>query len=137
MIDLDLVSADQLSASDILHTYMRDDGQAASWPDHFLCCQSAAHRLHGFRSLDSGSNLSNRSPIACFYSMDLASILSPVHPLSPLQVLASCEKLSSYRKVAADCLPQLPNSVVDGCDPICSSHHSHLDKFCDYLTSCL
>ena len=37
MNDLHLVSADQMSDYGISYTYMRDDGGAHSWPDHFLC----------------------------------------------------------------------------------------------------
>ena len=70
MNDLHLVSADQLSASGIAYTYMRDDGHAYSWPDHFLSYHSHAHRLSDFRTLDFGSNLSDHSPFFCSYSVD-------------------------------------------------------------------
>ena len=40
MNDLHLVSADQLSASGIAYKYMKDDGHAYSWPDHFLSYHS-------------------------------------------------------------------------------------------------
>ena len=42
MTDLNLVSADLPFHS---FTYMRDDGSASSWPDHFICDTSLAPDL--------------------------------------------------------------------------------------------
>ena len=145
MNDLHLVSADQLSASGIAYTYMRDDGHAYSWPDHFLSYHSHAHRLSDFRTLDSGSNLSDHSPLFCSYSVDLTSASPPSIPSSfttpsRLHVAwhkASPDNFSSYCKAVSDHLPRLLDSVVGCCDPSCTTHHLCMDKFCDYLACCL
>ena len=54
--DLSLVSADLPFHSSIQYTYMRDDGGASSWPDHFLSDSSLAGDLALFRRLDLRSN---------------------------------------------------------------------------------
>ena len=78
--------------------------------------------------------------------MDLASVSSPSSSLpltsSHTNVAwhkATCENLTSYCKIVVNHLPQLPDSVVDCCDPFFTSPPLSLgqDKFCDYLTSCL
>jgi len=57
MADLNLVSADLPFHPAIHFTYMRDDGCAHSWPDHFLCDTSLSPDLSVFHVVDSGSNL--------------------------------------------------------------------------------
>ncbi len=72
MSDFHLVSADRPFQSEIQYTYMRDDGCASSWPDHYLCDSSLASSLSSFQRFDFGSNLSDHSPLIC-------SIISLLH----------------------------------------------------------
>ena len=144
MNDLELVPADQISVSGVSYTYMRDDGQACSWPDHFLCSRRSASHFSNFRCLDSGSNLSDHSPLACSYSIDLKSPPTPscTHSFnSSKQCIAwhkaTSDNISDYCDKVSICMPQLSDSIVSCCNPCCTSHHSCMDKFCADLLCCL
>ena len=97
MTELNLVSGDLPFHSSIGFTYMRDDGSASSWPDHFICDTSLAPDLSLFRRVDFGSNLSDHSALACSLQVDLSVhpppllLLSPQKPVLPgmLQILTS------------------------------------------------
>ena len=58
MTDLNLVSADLPFHC---FTYLRDDGSASSWLDHFICDTSLAPDFSLFCRLDFGSNLTDHS----------------------------------------------------------------------------
>ena len=83
MTELNLVSADLPFHSSIGFTYMRDDGSASSWPDHFICDTSLAHDLSLFRRVDFGSNLSDHSLLACSLQVDLSVTPLPLLLLNP------------------------------------------------------
>ena len=87
LFDVNLVSADLSFHSFICFTYMRDDGSASSWPDHFICDTSLAPDLSLFCQVDFGSNLSDHSPLACFLQVDL-SVTPP--SFAPTQSAKTC-----------------------------------------------
>ena len=133
MTELNLVSADFPFHSYIGFTYMRDDGSASSWPDHFICDTSLAPDRSLFRRVDFGSNLSDHSPLACSLQVDL-SAPSPLlcsytrstkpriawHAADPDLIRSYCDLVSHY-------LPSLPNSICDCCDSQCTVHVPALD----------
>ena len=146
MTDLDLVSVDQSFASVIDYTYSRDDDSAHSWPDHFLTYRSFAHKFTNFRCLDSGSNLSDHTPLAGSLSINLVQNVYPVLPPdNPSSIpLSHCawhkatdEDITFYCDLVSSDLPNLPDSVVDCSDPHCISHRTLIDKVCHNLTNCL
>ena len=142
MADLNLVSADLPFHPAIHFTYMRDDGCAHSWPDHFLCDTSLSPDLSVFHVVDSGSNLSDHLPLACSLHVDLSltpppSVSSPPSSFHIVWHAANPDAVAAYCDMVSHHLPSLPDSVWDCCDPLCTEHYSVLDRFCEQLTHCL
>ena len=128
--------------SSIHHTYMRDDGCAFSWPDHFLCDSAFCSHLSLFRCLDRGSNLSDHVPLSCSLQVDLTSTPPSSTPSLPTKPriawhAASADQVSHYCNLVSTHLPSLPDSVRDCCDPQCTQHYQALDDFCEQLNQCI
>ena len=143
---LSLVSADLSYQSSILFTYLRDDGTASSWPDHFLCDSSLAHFLSQFSRFEFGSNLSDHFPLLCSLtcSIDLSDCCPP--PPNPPSAAVKAriawhavtpELAASYCSLLSSRLPPFPACVRDCCDPTCTQHHAFLDGFCEQLSRCI
>lgn len=142
MSDLNLVSADLSHQSSIQFTYLRDDGAASSWPDHYLCDLSLAGHLSHFRRFDFGSNLSDHSPLLCSLRADLSAPCpsSPTSPTPSVRIAwhaVTPDLAASYCSLLSSNLPPLPDSVRDCCEPSCTQHHAFLDGFCEQLSRCL
>ena len=127
-----------------MFTYLRDDGTASSWPDHFLCDPSLARFLCQFSRFEFGSNLSDHFPLLCSLSIDLSDCCPPP-PNPPSAAAKVCiawhavtpELAASYCSLLSSCLPPFPACVRDCCDPTCTQHHAFLDGFCEQLSRCI
>lgn len=124
MTDLNLVFADLPFHSSICFTYMRDDGSASSWLDHFICDTSLAPDLSLFRHLDFGSN---HSPLACSLQVDLSVTPPSSAPMQSTKSriawhAANSDLIRSYCDLVSHHLPSFPNSNCDCCDPFTLLH---------------
>ena len=116
MSDLNLVSADLSYLSSIQFIYMRDDGTASSWCNHYL---SVIYLLPVFSHIcrfEFGSNLFDHFPLLCSLCIDL----SEVFPTSPTSPTFSSDLAASYCSVLSSLLPPFPDSVHDCYDPSCT-----------------
>ncbi len=110
-----LVSADLPFQSNIQFTYMRDDGCAFSWPDHYLCNHSQFHRV------DFGTNLSDHCPLRCslrFPALPQVPDCVPSRPSSDVGRIdwksVTSDHIWSFCELISTRLPIFPKCVM-GC----------------------
>ncbi len=145
MSDFNLLAADLPHRSSIQYTYMRDDGSASSWLDHFLCDSSLASGLSQFRRFDFGSNLSDHCPLLCALSIALSPVCpssssstsSHANPPRTAWYAVSPELSAAFCSLVSSSIPPFPVSIRDCCDPLCTHHHEFLDWYCEQISSCL
>lgn len=118
-----LVSVD--ISSNIQLTYSKDDHSASSWPDHVLTLK---HQLQDVACLDSVENFLDHLPIVFQFPLSLMSTSFDVSLHSVYTAnRVDWNKLSSQQAqdfcdFLHECLPSIPDHLVDCCDPICNLH---------------
>ena len=154
----DLMSSLNLSAVDCLFpsipfTYMRDDGSATSWVDHFLCSERLVSSLFSVSLGGSGSNLSDHHPLVAVFNCSFnvtpnsASVSSSFASASPSSASqskpsiawhrASPDQVSAYCDLVVRSLPAPPTEALRCTNPDCTSHLRVLELYCDSLCNTL
>ena len=144
--------------NNIIFTYERDDGLVRSWPDHVLTLAHHSSVISNVKSIHSGTNLSDHSPLA--FDIKFDSNLDHTSPVTSISAGSSFlsgrppeidwEKITAadvecFHQMLADGLPSVSPDVLDCVAIECSSHRADIDLYCSQLlalisscaTSCL
>ena len=154
----DFMSSLNLSAVDCLFssipfTYMRDDGSATSWVDHFLCSEQLVPSFSSISLGGSGLNLSDHQPLVAVFNRSFnitpnsASVFSSSASASSFSASqskpsiawhrASPVQISAYCDLVAHSLPASPIEALCCTNPDCTSHQRVLESYCDSLCNIL
>ena len=141
MMEFDLICADSLSSS-IQFTYVRDDGLARSWPDHFLISEGLVSKLSMVSTLQTGSNLSDHLPLFATLALQLRFPLAPVtvQPSKPTKTnwsKVSDLDIQRFRDYISAHLPVIDVDLLLCHDSTCTVHASLIDSLVDSFLNCI
>ena len=142
---LNLCAVDRHFHASIPFTYMRDDGSASSWIDHFLCSESLTPLFSTISLCDAGSNLSDHQPLIAVFDYSLgAQLIPPKSPRSSVNNNVSIawdhvtsEHTQAYCEHISYSLPSPPLQALHCTNPNCTIHRQSLETYCKSLCKTL